>query len=419
MMNGNRHIPTLLVALAAAALMGVTMGSRSSFGLFVSPLNTTTGLGLVTISFAAALNHLLWGIAQPAAGLAAERFGVTRVIVVGCVSLAMVTALLPFARSATELVLVLSLLAVTGAAAGSNGILLSEVSRRVDAEHRGLAIGIVGAGGSVGQLVLGPITQGMISWAGWQAAMFALAVLALLAAPLAWAFRRGSAVVAMPSPSTAGMPVRDALASPALWLIALGFGVCGFHVSFLISHMPGVIAACGLPPSVSGWWIAVVGLCNVVGSLAAGSMIRRGSMRTALIVLYALRAIGVGLFLALPKTEWVVLGFAGWMGLTYMATLPPTAGLVGKLFGLRHMATLLGVVMLVHQLGAFLGVWLGGVAVTVSGHYDWIWYADILLALVAVVLHLPIREAASPDDTARNGATGATPAWASIRPATA
>lgn len=417
-MNRNRPLPTLLVAFAAATLMAVTMGSRSSFGLFVSPINTATGLGLVTISFAAAFNHLLWGFAQPLAGLAAERFGVARVIMTGCVALAIVTALLPFARSATELVLVLSLLAVTGAAAGSNGILLGEVSRRVDVAQRGIAVGIVGAGGSMGQLVLGPTTQGMISWAGWQAAMFALAALALLAAPLAWVFRRTSSVTTPTSTASAGMPVRDALASPAFWLIALGFGVCGFHVSFLISHMPGVIAACGLPPGVSGWWIAVVGLCNVVGSLAAGFMIRRGSMRRALMVLYALRAAGVALFLMLPKTEWVLLGFAGWMGLTYMATLPPTAGLVGKLFGLRHMATLLGVVMMVHQVGAFAGVWLGGIAVSVSGHYDWIWYADIVLALLAVALHLPVREMASPAGTSRTG-LGAAAATVSLRPSAA
>ncbi len=391
-MNGTRHTPAIAVALAAATLMALTMGSRSSFGLFVSPLNTATGLGLVTISFAAALNHLLWGLAQPVVGLIADRYGVVRVIAVGALTFGAGTALLPFVRTGPELVMALSLLAVTGAAVGSNGLLLGEVSRRVGPDRRGLAIGIVGAGGSVGQLLLGPGTQGMISWAGWQAALFGLAALALLAVPLAWVFRHRPSVDATQAQTHDGMAVGEALATRDFWYIAGGFFVCGFHVSFLMSHMPGVIAACGLPADISGWWIAIVGVCNIVGSIGAGAMIRRGSMRHALMLLYALRAVGVTLFLTLPKTEWVLLGFAGWMGLTYMATLPPTAGLVGKLFGLRHMATLLGVVMLVHQLGAFLGVWLGGIAMTISGSYDWIWYGDIALALLAVALHVPLRE---------------------------
>ncbi len=391
-MNTPRPLPTLAIALAAALLMAITMGSRSSFGLFVAPLNAATGLGLVTISFAVALNQLLWGLAQPFVGLVADRLGSARVIAAGGLGLATGSALLPFVSSAAELVLALALLAFAGAAAGSNGLLLGEVSRRVSPERRGLALGIVSAGGSAGQLVLGPTSQGMITAAGWHPAMLALAALALLALPLALMFRspaRGPAAAAVDS---ASVPVRDALSSPAFWLVAGGFFVCGFHVSFLISHMPGVIADCGLSAGLAGWWIAVVGLCNIIGSLLAGAAIRRRSMRHALMSLYALRALGVAAFLALPKTEWVMLGFAAWMGLTYMATLPPTVSLIGTLFGLRHMATLVGVVMLVHQVGAFLGVWLGGIVLTVTGSYDWMWHIDIVLALLAVAIHLPLVE---------------------------
>lgn len=391
-MHTRRPLPPLAIALAAAALMAITMGSRSSFGLFVAPLNAATGLGLVTISFAVAVNQLLWGLAQPFVGLVAERHGSARVIAAGGLGLAMGSALLPFVGSAAELVLALALLAFAGAAAGSNGLLLGEVGRRVSPERRGLALGIVSAGGSAGQLLLGPTSQGMITSAGWQSAMLGLAALALLALPLALMFRtpaRAPAAVGEESPS---VPVRAALTCPAFWFVTGGFFVCGFHVSFLISHMPGVIADCGLPAGLAGWWIAVVGLCNIIGSLLAGAAIRRGSMRRALMLLYALRALGVVTFLALPKTDWVMLGFAAWMGLTYMATLPPTVGLVGKLFGLRHLATLVGVVMLVHQIGAFLGVWLGGIVLTVTGSYDWMWHADIVLALLAVAIHLPLVE---------------------------
>ena len=360
-MHTPRPLSPLAIALAAAALMAITMGSRSSFGLFVAPLNAATGLGLVTISFAVAVNQLLWGLAQPFVGLVAERHGSARVIAAGGLGLAMGSALLPFIGSAAELVLA-------------------------------LALGIVSAGGSAGQLLLGPTSQGMITSAGWQSAMLGLAALALLALPLALMFRtpaRAPAAVGEESPS---VPVRAALTCPAFWFVTGGFFVCGFHVSFLISHMPGVIADCGLPAGLAGWWIAVVGLCNIIGSLLAGAAIRRGSMRRALMLLYALRALGVITFLALPKTGWVMLGFAAWMGLTYMATLPPTVGLVGKLFGLRHLATLVGVVMLVHQIGAFLGVWLGGIVLTVTGSYDWMWHADIVLALLAVAIHLPLVE---------------------------
>jgi predicted MFS family arabinose efflux permease len=393
----------VIVAAAAASLMAITMGSRSSFGLFVSPLNTATGLGLITISFAAALNQLLWGAAQPFVGALSDRFGASRVLATGGLLLAAGTAMIPFAQSGAGLVFGFSMMAIAGAAAGGNGLLLGEVSRRVSPEQRGLAVGIVGAGGSIGQLVLGPGTQGLISSVGWEAAMFGLAALALLGLPLAMVFRTPVRTTPCDTCDKPPSSVRTALASPAFWYISGGFFVCGFHVAFLTSHMPGVIALCGLSPGISGWWLAIVGMCNIIGSIAAGAAIRRGSMRRALMVLYGLRAVGVALFLALPKSEWVVLGFAGWMGLTYMATLPPTAGLIGKLFGLERMATVLGAVMFVHQTGAFLGVWLGGIVVTISGSYDWIWYADIVLAVLAAAIHLPLREDARPARTKQSG----------------
>jgi predicted MFS family arabinose efflux permease len=188
--------------------------------------------------------------------------------------------------------------------------------------------------------------------------MYVLAALALLALPLSRAFdpRPESSGVAPPAP----VEVRDAWVDPNFWLICGGFFVCGFHVSFLLAHMPGQIELCGLPASLSGQWIAVVGACNVIGSLAAGAAIERVSMKHLLASLYALRALGVALFLAAPKNEATMFAFAVWMGLTYMATLAPTSGLVGKLFGTHRLATLLGVVMPIHQVGAFLGVWLGG-----------------------------------------------------------
>jgi predicted MFS family arabinose efflux permease len=281
-------------------------------------------------------------------------------------------------------------MAVGGAAMGSNAVLLAAVNRHAPPQHRGLAAGIVGAGGSAGQLLLATPVQATIAATGWVTAMYALATLALAAVPLSRAFETRPPATSGKPPATAGGG--DAWTNPAFWLLCGGFFVCGFHVSFLLAHMPGVIDMCGLPARLSGQWIALLGACNVVGSLAAGAALERISMKRLLVALYALRALGVAVFLCAPKSTATMLAFAVWMGLTYMATLPPTSGLVGRLFGTRRLATLLGVVMLVHQVGAFLGVWLGGIAVASTGSYAWIWHADVALCLLAAALHLPLRE---------------------------
>jgi predicted MFS family arabinose efflux permease len=365
----SRFLNAWALTAAAAVLMAITMGSRSAFGLFVSPLNSATGLGLATISLAGAVSQLGWGLAQPFLGSVADRFGTARVIAISGIATAVATAMVTAADSAVALVGTFVLLACAGAAMGSAPLLLAAVDRDAPAQWRGLAAGIVGAGASIGQVLLAPAVQATISAAGWIAAMYVLAGLALLAVPLAWAFRQkpGAAYAAAPesaleTPVAPSTDVHDALRTSSFWLVTGGFFVCGFHVSFLVAHMPGQIELCGFPAQLSGMWIAIVGACNVAGSLAAGAAIRWISAPRLLIALYALRAAGVATFVALPKTEVSVLAFAVWMGLTYMATLAPTSGLIGKLFGAQRFATLFGVVMLVHQVGAFFGVWLGGVA---------------------------------------------------------
>lgn len=188
---------------------------------------------------------------------------------------------------------------------------------------------------------------------------------------------------------------RAALRDPYYWLVTAGFSACGFHVSFMTTHMPGVIEACGLPASLAGTWIAIVGGCNIVGSLVSGMLIQRRSMPHMLMALHAGRAAGVLCFLLAPKTPAVMLLFAVWMGVSYMAVLPPTAGLIARRYGATNLSTLLGLTMLFHQAASFLGAWLGGVAFEASGHYDWIWMLDIALALAAVALNLPLREGGS------------------------
>ena len=386
---GHRPGGGLAIIAAAVLLLAVTMGSRTVVGLFLSPLNSATGLGVATISFAIAVSQLTWGVAQPFAGMLAERMGAARVILGGTLLAAAIGALFPFAHSAPMLVAVF---AVGGVAAtvGSPSLLIGVVSQRVPAERRGMVAGLIGAGGPLGQLVLAPATQVAISLAGWVNAALALAVLALASLPLALAFRP-AATPARSAHFESGS-LSTALASLHYWIINATFFVCGLHVFFLMTHLPGVIELCGLPSSVSGLSLAALGLFNIAGSIAAGFVIQRSSMKRMLASLYAARGVGIALFMLAPKNELTVLAFSAWMGLTYMAVLPPTAGLVGRLYGTQRLATLLGITFLVHQLGAFVGAWLGGVVLERTGSYDLMWRLDLLLAAVAAVISLAVHE---------------------------
>jgi predicted MFS family arabinose efflux permease len=384
--------------LAATLLMALGMGGRSSFGLFVSPLNSATGLGLAAISFAAALGQLASGLVQPAIGSLAERHGAPRVMVSGALVLAAATAGLVAAGSAWLLTLLVVLVSVAGYTVGSSAILMGEVGRRVPAMQLGLAAGVVSAGGSAGQLVLGPATQWLIGLQGWVAALWATAALSLAALPLARVFaRRAAGRPATAAPHAAAAPVNAALRDPRFWLIAAPFGVCGFHVGFLTTHMPGVIERCGLTPSLAGSWLAIAGAANIAGSVGVGMLMKRWASPPLLMALYLGRALSIAVLLALPASATAMLGFAVAMGLTYMAVLPPTAQLVGAHFGVQRLSTLFGVVMVVHQLGGFAGAWLGGLAAAATGSDTALWAADLVLALLAAALQRPLlRRPARP-----------------------
>src|SRR4051794_31048875 len=391
----HRSIAFWLVLLAAGGTFAVTMGARQSMGLFLNTLNTSTGLGLASISLAFAFGQLWWGLTQPFAGMVADRFGAGRVIVTGLVLVALGTALVPYMTTTVGLVFVIGVLAAGGAGMAGVSVLMAATTRLVAPERRGIATGLVNAGGSFGQFIFAPIAQGITAAAGWVVAVQSLAFLSLLALPAAWVLRGSSSSTAsagVKTPETTREAVRRALADPSYRLLAIGFFVCGFHVAFIGTHLPGVVAACQLPPSVGAWALAIVGLFNIVGSFAVGWAVGRWRMKSLLSLVYAARGIAVLLFLLAPKTEAVVLVFAAFIGLTYLSTVPPTAGLVAKFFGTAHMATLFGFVMLSHQIGGFLGAWLGGKAFEWTGSYDWMWYADIVLAAGAALIHLPIRE---------------------------
>lgn len=382
--------------LIAAALLMITNGARQSLGLFVSPINTTTGLGIVTISFALGISQFVWGAVQPIAGAFADRYGPGRVLATGIVVLTLGTALTPLVSSGLGLVLTLGLLAAAGSGAGSFSVLIGAAAKHVPAESRGTASGVINAGGSLGQFVFAPVAQKLIAMMGWMGAMWTLAAITLVTLPMARALRGQSAAAHVPAAAgDHGLrhAVRTALGDRSYLLLHAGFFTCGFHIAFLVTHLPGEVALCGLPSSVASWSLAIIGLANIAGSLLAGWWVNRFRSKYILFWMYLSRALLVLAYLAAPKTALTFYFFAVGLGFTWLATVPPTAGVVAKLFGTRYLATLFGLTLLSHQIGAFFGAYLGGIAVTRQGSYLWMWYADAVLALAAALVNLPIREA--------------------------
>jgi len=383
-----------LVIASAGLIFALVFGARQSLALFIGPLNTATGLGLAAISLAFAWGQLMWGVTQPIGGALADRFGAARVVAAGGVLVCAGIVLTPYATSTAGLIFLIGVVAAGGAGLAGMGVLMSAVGRVVPADKRGMASGLVNAGGSFGQFAVVPLAQWLSGTVGWVGALFGIGVLAVLAAPLAWVLR-GRPVAAAGAATEApnlGAALRSALGDRSYVLLACGFFVCGFHVAFIGVHLPGVVASCMLPAEVGAWSLALVGLFNIFGSFASGWAIGRWRMKSVLSVLYAARAAAVLLFLAAPKTTPTFLVFSAVIGATYLATVPPTVGLVGKLHGMRFLATLFGVVMLTHQIGGFAGAWLGGRVFEATGSYDWVWYIDVVLAVGAALIHLPIRE---------------------------
>ncbi len=386
----------MAVTLAAAGILMVTMGTRQSLGLFLSPINTSTGLGMASISFAMAVAQFTWGAIQPLAGAAADRWGPRPVLIAGIVLLALGNALTPLMGSSWGLIFSLGLLAAFGSGAGSFSVLIGAAAQRLPTDARGAASGVINAGGSLGQFVFAPLAQQLIQVQGWMGAMYSLAVITLLALPLVGALTRGApAAHAAASAPDAGLraTLRQALRDRSYLLLHAGFFTCGFHIAFLVTHLPTEVDLCGLPASVASWSLALIGLSNIVGSLWVGHLVGRHRSKMILAIMYGSRALLVLAYLAMPREPWVFYLFAIGLGLTWLATVPPTAGLVGKLFGVRYLGTLFGLTLLSHQIGGFLGALLGGLAITRLGDYTWMWWADIALAALAAVLNLPIREA--------------------------
>ncbi len=393
-----RGAPFWPVVLACAAMMAATTGIRLSLGLFVRPI-AATGIGVAWISLVLAVGQFFWGAAQPLFGLLSERIGTRLVLMQGTMLLALGLALAPLLRSPLGLLLTLGLLSAAGAGAASFSILIGAAAQRVEAGRRALASGFINAGGSFGQLIIAPLTQLAITGWGWSIAMWGLAAAGLSTIFLARAAAgpdRPAPAVSVSHPPSSALEFRAAFRDRSYLFLHLGFFTCGFHIAFLVTHLPSEIALCGLPVAAGGVALGLIGLFNIAGSIGAGWLGGRFRMKTLLAELYGLRALMILAYLAAPKTLVTLYLFAGALGMTWLATVPPTAGLVGKLFGTRHLSTLFGMTLLSHQIGAFFGAWLGGVALSMTGSYQWVWYADAALAAMAALVSLPIREAVPP-----------------------
>ena len=394
MLSTLRNPIVLVTVLLAGGVLLITMGIRQSIGLFVSPINTTTGLGITSISLALAVGQFMWGAIQPIAGAAADHWGARPVLLVGLLVMMLGSLLTPWMESTLGLTVTLGVLAAAGAGACSFSVLIGAAAQRLSAQERGAASGWINAGGSLGQFVLAPVTQKLIQTLGWMGAMWASAAVTLLAIPLALGLAPARAPVAAPGSAGGGMrqAIAQAFGDRSYWLLHLGFFTCGFHIAFLITHLPTEIGLCGLSPTVASWSLAFIGIANIVGSVFVGNSINRYRSKYLLAWMYGSRAVLVLWYLAMPKTEWVFYLFAVGLGLTWLATVPPTAAIVGKLFGVRYLSTLFGLTLLSHQIGGFLGAYLGGLTLSASGDYQWMWWTDVVLAGLAALFNLPIRE---------------------------
>ena len=387
------------LVITAGAILLITMGARQTIGLFIAPLDNATGLGIVAISFAVAVGQFVWGLSQPVFGGFADRYGPGRVIAFGGIMLAAGTAMVPFVRSEWTLIAVLGIVSAFGAGAGSLSILIGSVMQRLAGQRRSFAAGLINAGGSLGQFVFAPLVQMAILGVGWVGAMFGVAAATLLTLPLAFLMRRrgdsATATQAQPAGNrlTLRQQLREAAGERSYWWLHLGFFTCGFHVAFLVTHLPGEVRMCGLSPVIGANSLAIIGLANVAGSLGVGWLGTRYRLKHLLFWVYLIRGAAILCFMAAPKTALTFYLFAIALGISWLATLPPTAGIVGKLFGSRYLATLIGLTMFTHQLGAFYGAWLGGIAVAHFGDYNAMFYADAALAVFAALVNLPIREA--------------------------
>jgi MFS family permease len=382
-----------VVILTACLIAMVGFGVRAIFGLFLEPMTVARGWDRETFALAMAIQNLLWGIGLPLAGALSDRYGPRWVLASGAVIYGLGVWGMAEAESGLALHLFGGVLTGLGVAFTAFSIALAAIAKVVGPERRSLALGLGTAAGSFGQVVFSPLGQGFITAFGWQPTLLMLAAIALVIVPLALMLPNDAqAQSGALREQTIGEALREATGHRGFMLLTIGFFVCGFHVAFITVHFPAYVVDLGLPGHVGAYAISLVGLFNIAGSFLSGAAGQRWSKKCGLSAIYFARAVAIAALLLAPKTEATMYLFSAAMGLLWLSTVPLTTGIVVQVFGLRYMATLFGVVFLSHQIGSFLGVWLGGVFYDVTGSYDPIWWAGIVLGVAAAAIHLPINE---------------------------
>jgi MFS family permease len=374
-------------------ILGLALGIRQSFGLFLRPMSMDLGWGREAFSFAIALQNLVWGCAMPFVGAIADRYGAGRVLVAG--GLAYGGGLVAMAHSATPLAfdIAAGLFVGFGLACTGFGVVMAVVARAFPPDKRSVAVGVVGACGSFGQFIMLPGAQALISGFGWLYALVLMGVMAFVMIPLGAALSGRNAAEAESSQSI-GAALAEAGRHGGFWLLTGSFFVCGFQTIFVMVHLPAYLVDRGLTPAQGMSALAVIGLFNILGSYGCGALGARYSKRLLLAWIYAIRALAIGVFIATPLTATGTYLFAAILGLTWLGTVPLTNSLVGQIFGVKYLSTLFSIAFLGHQLGAFIGAWAGGAVFDLTGSYLPVWWTAIGLSVIAAALCIPINERA-------------------------
>jgi MFS family permease len=394
-----RPAPALLsmrqVLLCGAAIVTLSMGIRHGFGLWLQPITMERGWSRETFALAIAVQNLAWGLAGPVAGALADRFGAFRVLVLGSLAYAAGLVLMGLATTGAGFMGGAGLLIGVAQSGTTYAVIYGVIGRNVAPEKRSGAMGVAAAAGSFGQFLMVPVENGLIAGLGWQQALFVLGCAALAIVPLAFGMRepaqQSAARSAAPQQSIAAA-VREAFGYRSFQLLTAGYFVCGFQVVFIGVHMPSYLKDHGLSPNVATTALAMIGLFNVIGTYAAGAMGARWPKRRILAAIYLLRALVIAAFVLMPLSPASVYVFAAAMGLLWLSTVPATNAVIAQIFGVRYLSMLGGFVFLSHQLGSFLGVWLGGRLYDMTGSYDVVWWISVALGVFAALVNLPVRE---------------------------
>jgi len=387
-----RMRPGLGVLIACCIALSVGYGVRQCLGLFIGPMEAARGWGAGVFSLGFALQNLVWGIAQPFAGAIADRFGAKRTVMVGGLCYAAAIALMATTTNPTLFSWGSGILLGLALAATSFGILIGPAAALVPPEKRTVALGILGAGGSLGQLFYPPFAQVAIGGIGWHTTLLILVAIGLAIVPLALFLTEPPRVQHGATSLSLGAALREAARVPSFGLLTAGFFVCGFHIAFFQTHLPAIVARAGFAPSIGAAALAVVGGFNVFGSYYSGKISQKIAKRYVLAGIYGLRAVAIVLFIALPISAATIIGFSAALGILWLSTIPPTSGIIAEKFGMQWVSTLFGVAFFSHQVGAFFGAWLGGIILERTGSYQLMWYVALGVAIVGMLIQLPIDE---------------------------